>query len=77
MSDATRDALDAAIRAHIADEYDNNLTASWIVIAEHILPEDDGDTHVVDVVPDNQSAITSIGLTHYVVQARTGQIRST
>lgn len=71
MSDTTKAALDAAIRAHIADEYEDSLTASWVLIAEHVPEHDDGMTHVVDVVADGQSVITTVGLTHYVAQART------
>lgn len=71
MSADTRAALDAAIRAHIADEHEDSLTASWVLIAERVPEHDDGMTHVVDIVPDGQSVVTTIGLTHYVTQART------
>ena len=36
MSTDTKAALDAAIRAHIADEHDDSLTASWVLIAERM-----------------------------------------
>ncbi|UOQ56088.1 hypothetical protein MUN78_10265 [Leucobacter allii] len=71
MSTETRADLDAAIRAHIADEHGDSLTASWVVVAERVPEHDDGMTHVVDIVPDGQSVITTVGLTHYVAQART------
>ena len=71
MSDTTKAALDAAIRTHIADEHDDSLTASWVLVAERVPEHDDDMTHIVDVVPDGQSVITTVGLTHYVTQART------
>lgn len=71
MSDTTKAALDAAIRAHIADEHNDSLTASWVVIAERIPEEDDGYSHVVDVVADMQSSVTTIGLAYFVAQQRT------
>ena len=70
MSDATKAALDAAVRAHIADEYDDSLTSSWLLIAERVSDEDDGMTHIVDVAADMQSATTSIGLAYFVAQRR-------
>lgn len=70
MSQATKDAVEAAIRAHIADEHPDNLVGSWIAICERVTPEDDGLTHVVDILPDGQSNITSIGLTYFITRAR-------
>ncbi len=71
MSDATKHALDAAIRAHIADEYDGALTASWVTVAEHVPLEGDSEyTHVVDIIPDGQSSMTTLGLTHFTTQMR-------
>lgn len=53
MSEQTKAALDAAIRAHVADEHDGSLAASWLVITERVpLDGDDGYSHVMDVVPD-------------------------
>ena len=70
MSTDTKAALDAAIRAHIADEHDDSLTASWVLIAERMPDEDDGNSHIVDVVADMQSAVTTIGLAYFVAQRR-------
>lgn len=71
MSDETKIALDTAIRAHIADEHEGSLAASWVLIAERVpLDGDDDYTHVVDIVADGQSSVTTIGLAHYVAQMR-------
>lgn len=71
MSEQTKADLDSAIRAHIADEYDGSLAASWVVIAERVpLDGDDGYSHVVDAVADGQSSVTTIGLAHFVAQQR-------
>lgn len=74
MSAETKAALDAAIRAHVADEYDGSLTASWLVAAEYVPEHDDGMTHILDVVADNQSSVTTIGLAHFVAQQRSTAI---
>lgn len=70
MSAQTRETLDAAIRAHVADEHPDNLVGSWVTIYERVLPEDDGMTHIVDVVPEGQSVVTTVGLTHFVATNR-------
>lgn len=71
MSAATKHALDEAIRAHIADEHDDSLAASWVLITERVpLDGDDGYSHVVDVVPDGQSSVTTMGLAYFVAQQR-------
>jgi len=72
MSEQTAESLDDAIRAHIADEYDNSLTSSWVVIAESIPLEDDGYSHIVDVVAEGQSTVTTIGLAYFMAQQRAG-----
>lgn len=70
MSVETKAALEAAIRAHIVDEYPDNLVSSWVLIAERVPPEDDDYTHVVDILPDGQSNVTTIGLAHFVTSVR-------
>ncbi|MFF8817800.1 hypothetical protein ACF07D_07375 [Leucobacter sp. NPDC015123] len=71
MSEITKAALDEAVRAHIADEHDDSLAASWVLIAERVpLDGDDGHSHVVDVVPDGQSAVTTMGLAYFLAQRR-------
>lgn len=71
MSEQTKAALDAAIRAHVADEHDGSLAASWLVITERVpLDGDDGYSHVMDVVPDGQSSVTTMGLAYFVAQNR-------
>ena len=77
MSEQTKSALDAAIRAHIEDEYDGALTSSWVAIAERIQLDGDSEyTHVVDILPEGQSSMTTIGLTHFTTQMRTIGIRN-
>lgn len=77
MSEATKAALDAAIRAHIADEYEGSLTSSWVTICERIpLEGDDEYTHVVDILPEGQSSMTTLGLTHFTTQMRSGGMRN-
>ena len=34
MSDVTKAALDAAIAAHVADEYDGDMVTAWVVVTE-------------------------------------------
>lgn len=70
MSAETKDAVEAAIRSHIADEKDGALTASWVVVSEFLPEEDDGDTHMLDIIPDSQSAAASIGLLTYAAHHR-------
>lgn len=70
MSNQTRDDIDAAIRAHIADEYPGSLVGSYIVILEQVPETDDRMTHVVDVVPHGQSNVTSLGLAWFLANAR-------
>lgn len=73
MSEATKANLDTAIRAHIADEYDGDLTSSWVTIAERIPLEGDSEyTHIVDILPDGQSSMTTLGLTYFITQMRSG-----
>ncbi|WP_323986218.1 hypothetical protein [Microbacterium plantarum] len=36
MSDSTREALDAAIRAHAAEEWDGDLVVDWAIVAATI-----------------------------------------
>jgi hypothetical protein len=71
LSEQTKAALDDAIRAHIADEYDGAITSSWVLVAEYMpLDGDDEYTHVIDVVRSGQSSMTTIGLTHFATQMR-------
>ncbi|GAA1323670.1 hypothetical protein ACFSWE_09490 [Leucobacter albus] len=71
MSVHTKAALEAAIRDHIADEHDGSLAASWVVVTERVpLDGDDGYSHVVDIVPDGQSSVTTMGLAYFVAQQR-------
>lgn len=73
MSAETKAALEQAIRNHVADEREGDVVASWVVITEHVNLNDDDDemTHVLDIVPDMQSSMTTLGLTHFVTTQRT------
>lgn len=42
MSEATKDALDDAIRAHIADECDGKSLMSWVLVTYAVHAEDFG-----------------------------------
>ena len=66
----TRSAVDDAIRAHIQDEHPGSLVGSYVVILERVPAEEDGMTHVVDVVPPGQSNVTTLGLAHFLSAAR-------
>lgn len=72
MSIATKEALDQAIRAHIADECpESPLVTAWVCITEETGYEDDRLSHVMDVTMDNQSNTMTIGLAFFLSQART------
>lgn len=34
LCEATKTALDAAIAAHVADEYDGDMVTAWVVVTE-------------------------------------------
>lgn len=66
MSDTTKTALDAAIAAHVADEYDGDMVTAWVVITETTTLEmlDSGDGSMVIETRDMQSSYLTTGLLH-------------
>lgn len=61
MSAATAQAIDAAVRAHIADEADGQLAVGWALVVARTNVRDDGHDYVVEA-PEWQPAHHTIGL---------------
>lgn len=47
MSDTTWDALEEALRTHVADETDGGYLAAWTLAAAAVSPADPNETHYV------------------------------
>lgn len=66
MSEQTKTALDAAIAAHVADEYEGDMVTAWVCVTEtttlDILNEGGG-TMVIET-RDMQSNYLTTGLLH-------------
>lgn len=64
MSEATKDALDDAIRAHIADECDGRLCVGWLIITASMNGDDmaDSKTHYFSEASDNLPMHSTLGL---------------
>lgn len=73
MSDATKQALDAAIATHVADEYDGDMVAGWVLVTEtsnlHMLEDGTGSMVVED--RDMQSSYLTQGLLHAALNVNT------
>lgn len=67
MSDKTSADLDAAIRAHIADERDNALVTGWSIIVAHADESDfaAGRTGYWVQSQDSQPHHATLGLVHH------------
>lgn len=61
MSDETYEALDAALKAHMADERPDALVTGWAAVAAYITDEPDSDHYAV-VKLDGQMNYSTIGL---------------
>ena len=64
MSDATKAALDAAITAHVADEYDGDMVTAWVIVTETTTLDmlDEGEGAMVIEARDMQSSYLTQGL---------------
>lgn len=64
MSDVTKAALDAAIAAHVADEYDGDMVTAWVVVTETTTLGmlDEGEGSMVIEARDMQSNYLTTGL---------------
>lgn len=64
MSEATKQALEDAIAAHVADECDGDMSTSWLIIAETTSLEemDDNRSSFYIDTRDLQSLYTTDGL---------------
>lgn len=64
MSEQTKQALEAAIAAHVADEYFGDMVSAWVIVAETTSIEmlDDGAGSMVVDARDMQSAYLTTGL---------------
>ncbi len=64
MSANTLNAVDDAIRAHIADENDGATVTGWLVSVAHVTAENltDGVTGLRGIVPEGQPFHVSVGL---------------
>lgn len=63
MSDHTLAALDDAIRAHAADEWDSSHVAHWILVAS-VLDQERDDTPIAVEGPAGQPGYVGVGLMH-------------
>lgn len=64
MSTDTRAALDAAIAAHVSDEYDGDMVTGWVVVTETTTIDmlDEGEGSMVIESRDMQSQYLTQGL---------------
>lgn len=63
MSDQTKRVLDEAIRAHLADEGQGDVTTAWLLVAGALHSSDPADEGTVWMEqPDGQPRYVSIGL---------------
>lgn len=66
MSDTTKAALDAAIAAHVADEYEGDMVTAWVIVTETTTLGmlDEGEGSMVVEARDMQSNYLTQGLLH-------------
>ena len=66
MSADTKAALDAAITAHVADEYDGDMVTAWVIVTETTTLDmlDEGEGAMVIEARDMQSSYLTTGLLH-------------
>lgn len=66
MSEQTRAALDDAIAAHVAEEYDGDMVTAWVIVTEttSIGMLDAGEGSMVIETRDMQSTYLTQGLLH-------------
>lgn len=66
MSESTKAALDQAIAAHVADEYDGDMVTAWVIVTETTSIEmlDEGIGSMVIASKDMQSNYLTEGLLH-------------
>lgn len=70
MSEATKAALDAAISAHVADEYDGDMVTAWVIVTETTTLDalSEGVGAMVIASRDMQSNYLTCGLLHSALQ---------
>lgn len=61
MSEQTRQAIDAAIRAHSDDEWEGDLPVDWVIVAGLIAP-DGTHTLAIDASRENIPHYVTVGL---------------
>lgn len=66
MSEQTRTALDHAIAAHVADEYDGDMVTGWVLVTETTTIDmlDSGEGAMVIESREMQSNYLTEGLLH-------------
>ena len=69
MSDATKSAVEDAIRAHLAADRDGDILTDWVVLAATYLPGDEGANGYLRLVPDGQAIHSTLGLVEEARQA--------
>lgn len=75
MSDTTRATLDAAIAAHVADEYDGDMVTAWVVVTETTSIDllDNNEGSMVVEQRSLQSTYLTTGLLHSALNASQGE----
>lgn len=70
MSEQTKQALEAAVAAHVAEETDGDLATAWVIIAETTSLEemDDNRSSFYIDTRDLQSLYTSDGLLYHALK---------
>ena len=66
MSEVTKAALDAALTAHVADEYEGDMVAAWVIVTETTTLDmlNEGEGAMVIETRDMQSNYLTNGLLH-------------
>ena len=66
MSEVTKAALDAALTAHVADEYEGDMVTAWVIVTETTSLDmlDAGEGSMVIETRDMQSNYLTTGLLH-------------
>lgn len=62
MSDTTRQAVEDAIAAHVADEREGAYLTGFVVMAAALVPEADDVVNYQSIVPTTQPLHVSVGL---------------
>ncbi len=65
MSDATFEALEHALAAHIADEFDGALLTHWVIQTSNILKDNADLDHYACLTPSTQALFATMGLLEY------------